>query len=83
MIGASEFLNSDLAPWAIVRRTIAHGADLSEFQRRSATLKLAHGERYKIELTNEFLNQWQIHFNSICLDRPLCRLWQVFPIVDY
>jgi hypothetical protein len=33
---------SDLAPWAIVRSTIAHGIYLSEFQRRRATLKLAH-----------------------------------------
>jgi hypothetical protein len=33
---------SDLAPWAIVLRTIAHGIDFSEFQRRTATLKLAN-----------------------------------------
>jgi hypothetical protein len=35
-------VNSDLAPWAIVRSTIAHGVDFSEFQRRRATLKLAN-----------------------------------------
>jgi hypothetical protein len=31
---------SDLAPWAIVRSTIAHGVDFREFQRRFAMLKL-------------------------------------------
>jgi hypothetical protein len=34
--------NSDLAPWAIVLRTIPQGTDFSEFQRRKATLKLAN-----------------------------------------
>jgi hypothetical protein len=31
-----------IAPWAIVLFTIAHGGSLSEFQRRSATRKLAN-----------------------------------------
>jgi hypothetical protein len=34
--------SSYLAPWAIVLRTIAHGIDFSEFQRRKTTLKLAN-----------------------------------------
>jgi hypothetical protein len=33
---------SVLAPWAIVRSTIAHGVDFSEFQHRRAPLKLAN-----------------------------------------
>jgi hypothetical protein len=37
-----EYCGSDLAPWAIVLRTIAHGVDFREFQLRFATLKLSN-----------------------------------------